>query len=195
MDHLEANLAREMIWAETADVQFSSSPALISFAKGKKKICERDTRFICIENCFWCHCRYLDISMFDKILSSAYLYFLLSNSMRFIHFLLWQWQRGPMVPQSGFYHQLSTTLLYYSCLLTTIIQCMISNVGFGLLTEAHTSSLYHSGDGILFLCLFLGLFGSDPHRSWANLSISVWYKSQITAVRFCQRNVHVSLGK
>ena len=97
--------------------------------------------------------------------NQTYLYFLLSNSMRFLHFLLWQWQRGPMVPQSGFYHQLSTTLLYYSCLLTTIIQCMISNVGFGLLTEAHTSSLYHSGDGILFLCLFLGLFGSDPHRS------------------------------
>ena len=84
--------------------------------KGKNFFCERDTHFICIENCFWCHCRYLDISMFDKILSSAYLYFLLSNSMRFIHFLLWQWQRGPMVPQSGFYHQLSTTLLYYSCL-------------------------------------------------------------------------------
>ena len=44
--------------------------------------------------------------------NQPYLYFLLSNSMRFLHFLLWQWQRGPMVPQSGFYHQLSTTAVY-----------------------------------------------------------------------------------
>ena len=128
---------------------------------------------MCIENSFgvtvvtWT----MDISMFKKILSSAQSNLLIFSSEQFYEVPTLFTLAMAARPNGPAKWILSSALDHFAllqlskCLLTTIIQCMISNVGFGLLTEAHTSSLYHSGDGILFLCLFLGLFGSDPHRS------------------------------